>query len=223
MTRRMLAAVLATAALALTFAAAAPRAEAVSFVDKQVQAGGLLIQNYINTYGQAHQFVYPPKSMVKKGGGLPNATLIWPANPWTGKVMGPGTSRGTYTYTLGADNRSYKLTMHLSRGNFVFKSAMPSWFKSERNTASKHNLLLLQRYLMHYHMAHNDYPATGSFTAGAFGEPPYVWPKDPWTGAAMAVGDGLGQYSYTRLGASDFTLKVKLTTGWSSPALRPIL
>ena len=40
--------------------------------------------------------------MVKKGGGLPNSTVIWPSNPWTGKIMAPGTSRGTYTYTLGA-------------------------------------------------------------------------------------------------------------------------
>ena len=74
MTRRMIAVVLATAVLALLLAAAAPRAEAVSFVDKQVQAGALLIQKYINDYGQSNRFVYPPKSMVKKGGGLPGST-----------------------------------------------------------------------------------------------------------------------------------------------------
>ena len=124
-TRRVIAVVLATAVLALLLAAAAPRAEAVSFVDKQVQAGALLIQNYINTYGQAHQFIYPPKSMVKKGGGLPNATVIWPSNPWTGKVMGPGTSRGTYTYAPAADGHSYRLTVHLSSGNYLLRSAMP--------------------------------------------------------------------------------------------------
>jgi len=221
LTRRVLVVIFATAALALTLAVAAPRADAVSFVDKQVQAGGLLIQNYINTYGQAHQFVYPPKSMVRKGGGLPGSTLMWPANPWSGKAMGPGTSRGTFTYKLGADGRSYKLTMHFSKGNFVFKSAIPSWFKTERNTASKQSLLLLQRYLTTYHLLHNDYPA--ALTADAMPSPAYVWPKNPWTGAAMTAGDGLGQFSYTRVDSSDFTLKVKLTTGWSSPALRPIL
>jgi hypothetical protein len=215
-TRRTLFVVLATAALALTFAAAAPRADAVSFVDRQVQAGGLLIQSYINTYGQARQFVYPPKSMVKKGGGLPGSTLIWPANPWSGKVMGSGTSRGTYTYTLGSDGRSYRLIMHLSTGDFVLKSAAPAWFKSERNAASKHNLLLLQRYLMAYHAG--AYPETLS----AAGFPQVVWPENPWTGAAMAAGDGLGEFSYTRT-ASGFSLKVKLTTGWSSPALGPLL
>ncbi len=90
MTRRMIAVVLATAVLALLLAAAAPRAEAVSFVDKQVQAGALLIQKYINDYGQNNRFVYPPKSMVKKGGGLPGSTSIWPSNPWTGRIMAPG-------------------------------------------------------------------------------------------------------------------------------------
>ena len=150
MTRRVIVVALATAVLALASAAAAPRAEAVSFVDKQVQAGALLIQNYINTYGQAHRFVYPPKSMVKKGGGLPNATVIWPSNPWTGRIMAPGTSRGTYTYTLGAGNLSYRLTVHLSSGNYVLKSAMPSWFKTERNQAARQNLLLLQRYVEAY-------------------------------------------------------------------------
>jgi type II secretory pathway pseudopilin PulG len=210
----MIAVVLATAVLALLLVAA-PRAEAVSFVDKQVQAGALLIQNYINTYGQAHQFVYPPKSMVKKGGGLPNSTVIWPSNPWTGKVMGPGTSRGTYTYAPGADGRSYKLTVHLSSGNYLLRSAMPSWFKTERNTAAKQDLLLLQRYLSAYRTANGDYPA--SLIPDSFPSPTYVWPKNPWTGAAMAASDGLGGFSYARLSDSDFTLRVRLTTGWSDP------
>jgi len=214
-TRRVIVAALATAVLALASAAAAPRAEAVSFVDKQVQAGALLIQNYINTYGQAHRFVYPPKSMVKKGGGLPNSTVIWPSNPWTGRIMAPGTSRGTYTYTLGAGNLSYRLTVHLSSGNYVLKSAMPSWFKTERNTAARQNLLLLQRYVEAYAAAHGgSYPAADLVTSAGFGAS-YVWPVDPWTGAPMAAGDELGRYSYAGGGAG-YTLKVMLTSGWSA-------
>ncbi|MGE5230053.1 MAG: hypothetical protein ACM3MJ_10075 [Deltaproteobacteria bacterium] len=215
MTRRVIVVALATAVLALTSAVAAPRAEAVSFVDKQVQAGALLIQNYINTYGQAHRFVYPPKSMVKKGGGLPNATVIWPSNPWTGRIMAPGTSRGTYTYTLGAGNLSYRLTVHLSSGNYVLKSAMPSWFKAERNTAARQNLLLLQRYVEAYAAAHGgSYPAADLVTSTGLGAS-YVWPVDPWTGAAMAAGDTPGCYSYTGGGPS-YALKVMLTSGWSA-------
>jgi type II secretory pathway pseudopilin PulG len=216
----MIVAVLATAVLALLLAAP-PRAEAVSFVDKQVQAGALLIQNYVNTYGQAHRFVYPPKSMVKKGGGLPNATVIWPSNPWTGRIMAPGTSRGTYTYALGTGGNSYRLTVHLSSGNYVLRGAMPSWFKSERNTAAKQNLLLLQRYLDAYKTAHGDYPATGSLTAETLPSPTYVWPRNPWTGAAMAASEGLGDFSYVRISPIDFSLKVKLTSGWWIETLHP--
>jgi len=220
MTRRVLAAVLATAPLALLLAAA-PRVSAVSFVDKQVQAGGLLIQNYIDRYGQARQFVYPPRAMVKKGGGLPNAKLIWPANPWTGKVMGPGTTRGTYTYALGADGRTYKLTMHLSKGNHVLRGGAPQWFRAERDTASRHTALLLQRYLESYRLQRGSYPE--SLDATGFPDPPYVWPTNPWTGGGVAEGSGLGGLSYKRVGDADYTLRVRLTTGWSTPALKALL
>ena len=216
MTRRMLAVVLATTILALLLAAAAPRqARAVSFVDKQVQAGGLLIQNYINTYGIQHGLVFPDKAMVKKGGGLEDATRIWPSNPWTGRLMGPGTSRGTYTYTLRNGGTAYTLTMHLSSGNYAFKTGVPKWLTTERDTASTQNLLLLQRYLDAYRMAHGDYPETGSLTPDTFPSPIYVWPTNPWTGAAMAAGAGLGDFSYARLSSSSFTLKVKLQSRWS--------
>ena len=121
--------------------------------------------------------------MVKKGGGLPNATLIWPSNPWTGRIMAPGTSRGTYTYTLGAGNLSYRLTVHLSSGNYVLKSAMPSWFKTERNTAARQNLLLLQRYVDAYAAAHGDVPGDRADPGDVRRLGHYVWPVDPWTGA----------------------------------------
>jgi hypothetical protein len=216
MIRRRIIVVLATAALALTLAAAAPRqARAVSFVDKQVEAGGLLIQNYINKYGAAHQFVYPSKSMVKKGGGLPDSTVIWPANPWTGKIMGGGTSRGTYTYTLGAGGTSYRLTMHLSSGSYKLTASLPAWLKTERNTASRQNLLLLQRYVETYAAAHaGTYPAPADVTAAAFGDG-YVWPRNPWTGSDMVAGNTLGDFSYTGGGAT-YSLKVMLTNGWSA-------
>jgi hypothetical protein len=222
MTRRMLAVILATTTLALLLGAAAPRpaAAAVGFVDKQVQAGGLLIQNYVNAYGMTHGFAFPAVSMVKKGGGLEDATRIWPSNPWTGKLMGPGTARGTYAYTLRNGGTAYRLTMHLSSGKYTFSGTMPPWFRTERNTASKQNLLLLQRYLDAYKTAHGDYPL--SLDPATLSSPSYVWPANPWTGAPMTGSDALGDFSYTRLSASDFTLMVKLTTGWSA-SLEPLL
>jgi hypothetical protein len=217
MTRRTLAIVLTTAMLALLLAAVAPRAEAVSFVDKQVQAGSLLIQKYVNDYGQSHRFLYPPKSMVKKGGGLPGSTAIWPSNPWTGKVMAPGTSRGAYTYAPSASGATYKLVVHLSSGNWTLKGGVPSWFKPERNTASLQNLLLLQRYVEAHAASHGGaYPAAADVSAVAFGTS-FVWPKNPWTGADMVAGATAGDYAYTPLsGGSGYSLKVMLTGGWST-------
>jgi hypothetical protein len=220
MIRRMLAVVLATTTCALLLAAAAPRpAAAVGFVDKQVEAGGLLIQNYVNAYGMQHGFLFPAKTMVRKGGGLEDATRIWPSNPWTGKLMGPGTARGTYTYRLRNSGTAYTLAMHLSSGRYAFSGTMPPWLKTERDTAAKQNLLLLQRYLDAYRAAHGDYPA--SLTAATLPSPAYVWPTNAWTGAPMTASDALGDFSYTRSGSADFVLKVKLTTGWSA-ALRPL-
>jgi len=217
-TRRTTILVLSLAVLLLAGAVLPSRASAVSFVDQQVKASGLLLQNYINRYGQAREFAYPPAKMVKKGGGL--TAPIWPANPWTGKVMAPGKSRGNYTYTLGAGDTSYRLVMHLSTGSYKLTGGMPRWLKSERDTASKQNLLLLQRYVEEYAAAHaGSYPAAAEMTPEAFGAG-YVWPKNPRTGFPMAVGTGLGDFSYTSDGGG-YTLKVKLTTGWSA-AFGPI-
>ncbi len=216
MSRRTIVAFLATAIFALLLAVAAPqRADAVGFVDKQVQAGGLLIQNYINAYGMKHGFAFPARSMVKKGGGLGDKTRIWPSNPWTGRLMRSGASRGTYTYTRRNGGTAYTLTMHLSRGKYAFKGTMPTWLKSERNRASRQNLLLLQRYVEIYAAAHaGAYPAPDVVTAAGFGGD-YVWPRNPWTGVAMAAGTTLGCYSYTG-GGDSYALRVMLTSGWSS-------
>lgn len=211
MTRRIIAAAVAAATLALALGAAAPRAQAVSFVDKQVQAGGLLIQNYINKYGTSHGFQFPPKSMVKKGGGLPDSTLMWPANPWTGRTMAPGTSRGSYTYALGAGGISYKLTMHFSSGKYVFKGSMPTWLKTERDTAARQNLLLLQRYIESYAASHGGYPTAAEVDPATFGAS-YAWPRNPWTGTAMAQGAGPGEFAYTRT-AAGYELRVHVARG----------
>lgn len=219
MPRRSTILVISLAVLLLAGAVLPGTAVAVSFVDRQVQASGLLLQNAIDRYGQARQFVYPPVKMVRKGGGL--TTPIWPANPWTGKVMAPGKSRGTYTYTLGAGGTSYKLVLHLSSGNYKLTGGMPRWFKSERDTAATQNLLLLQRYVEAYAATHaGSYPAAAEMTREAFGAG-YVWPRNPWTREPMAAGTAVGDYAYTS-DDDGYTLKVRLTTGWSSPPLSPI-
>jgi hypothetical protein len=223
MTRRLIATVLAAAVLALMLAAAAPRAEAISFVDKQVLAGALLIQKYVNDYGQANHFTYPPASMVKQGGKLPGSTLIWPSNPWTGRAMGPGTSRGTYTYTVKGSGSSYVLSVHLSSGNQKLLGGVPAWFKPERNTQSRQNMYLLQRYIEAYAAGNaGKYPTADLVNATIFSSPSYFWPENPWSGNAMTQSSSVGDFSYVQLSSGDgYALKVMLTTGWSG-AIGPL-
>jgi hypothetical protein len=209
--------VLTLAVCALVAGATLPaRADSVGFVDQQVQAGALLVQNYVNAYGQKNHFVYPTKAMVKKGGGL--TAPVWPANPWSGKVMGPGTSRGTYTYVPRADGTGYRLTAHLSKGTYKLSGGAPPWLKTERDTAARQSALLLQRYIEEYASAHgNVFPAAADVTPAVVGAG-YVWPRNPWTAAAMVHGTALGDFSYAQLtGGTSYTLKVMLSTGWSTP------
>jgi hypothetical protein len=224
MKRRLIATVLAAAVFSLLLAAAAPRAEAVSFVDKQVMAGALLIQKYVNDYGQTNRFTYPPVEMVKQGGKLPGSTLIWPSNPWTGKVMGPGTSRGTYTYTLKGGGSAYILNVHLSSGNQKLAGGTPAWFKPERDTQCQQNLLLLQRYVEAYALLHGGgYPTADLVTATTFALPLYVWPVNPWSGSAMVQAGSVGDFFYAQTsGGAGYSLKVMLSTGKWSTALGPL-
>jgi hypothetical protein len=157
--------------------------------------------------------------MVRKGGGL--KTPVWPANPWTGKIMAPGSKRGNYTYSLRNGGTSYRLVVHLSRGNSTLTGGMPKWLKTERDTGSNQNRLLLQRSIEAWAAAHAGvYPEAGTVTKTAFGAG-YVWPVNPWTGAEMVAGDGLGDFLYKQVdGGRGYSLQVKLTSGWSA-ASRP--
>ena len=181
------------------------------------------MQKYVNDYGQDNRFVYPPRSMVKKGGGLPGSTVIWPSNPWTGRIMAPGTTRGTYTYAPSAGGPSYRLVVHLSSGNWTLTGGVPSWFKPERNTASLQNRLLLQRYVDAYAASHGGaYPLPADVTAATLRRelrrgrrtrgPAPTWARAPRSGdfAYAQLSDGAG-----------YSLKVMLTSGWST-ALGPL-
>jgi type II secretory pathway pseudopilin PulG len=221
MIRRSIAVLIAVTVVALSLGVTAPRADAaMRFVDKQVMAGALLIQKYVNDYGQANRFVYPPVTMVKQSGKLPGSTFIWPANPWTGKVMGPGTARGTYTYTLKGAGSSYILNVHLSGGNQKLTGGVPTWFKPERDTQCRQDLLLIQRYLEAYAAGHSGvYPTADLVNATTFAGPVYVWPKSPWTGSDMTQGTAVGNFFYAQLtGGTSYSIKVMLSNGkWSTP------
>jgi len=208
----------ACALCALLLAAALPAAAsaAPSFVDQQVQMNVLLLQGYINTQAEKDGFVYPARADVKKGGAL--VAPVWPGNPWTGGTMAPGTSKGTYTYTVTADLGSYTLVGHLSKGSYKVAGGVPRWLKDERDASTKAGLALLQQYVEMWARAHQSVfpPVTDVAVAGGVGLQPGVpiWPQSPWTHAAMTQGQPDGDFAYALSGAgSGYTLRAHLATG----------
>jgi hypothetical protein len=207
-----LVALVAVLLLATTLPAAA--SAAVSFVDKQVQMNILLLQGYINTQAQQNAFVYPARTDVKKGGAL--VAPVWPGNPWTGGTMAPGTSKGTYTYTVKADLSGYTLVGHLSKGSYKVTGGVPKWLKDERDASTKAGLALLQQYVEMWARDHQGVfpPAADVAGGGALGLQPGVpiWPQSPWTHAAMVQGQATGDFAYS-LSGSGYSLRAHLATG----------
>jgi hypothetical protein len=121
---------------AAAYGAARPQpAAALGYVDLRVKQNVLLLRGYVDTQAARHGFLYPTRAEVRKGGGL--SAPVWPVNPWTGKPMAPGSSRGTYTYTPAADRRSYTLVAHFSKGGtYQVTGRSPGWLATERATAA---------------------------------------------------------------------------------------
>jgi len=204
------------AGLLLTTALPAPAGAAESFVDKQVQMNILLLQGYINTQAEKAGFVYPARADVKKGGAL--VAPLWPGNPWTGGTMVPGTSKGSFTYTVKADLSAYTLVGHLSKGSYRVTGGMPKWLKDERDASSKAGLALVQQYVEMWARAHaGEYPPAADVAAGGpVGLQPGVpiWPLSPWSNAAMTQGQANGDFTYALSGSgSGYALRVHLVTG----------
>jgi hypothetical protein len=204
----------------------APASAAESFVDKQVQMNILLLQGYINTQAEKAGFVYPARADVKKGGAL--VAPLWPGNPWTGGTMVPGTSRGTFTYTVKADLTGYTLVGHLSKGSYRVAGGVPKWLKDERDASSKAGVALVQQYVEMWARAHvGDYPPAADVAAGGpVGLQPGVpiWPQSPWSHAAMTQGQATGDFAYALSGGgSSSALRVHLATGkdWTVPSSIP--
>ena len=119
-TRRMIAVILATAVLALLLTAAAPRAEAMSFVDKQVQAGALLrSRSTSTTTGRTTASSILRSRWSRRAAGSPARRASGRRLLDTGRAMAPGTSRGTFTYTPSASGATYRFVVHLSSGDWL--------------------------------------------------------------------------------------------------------
>lgn len=63
---------------------------------------------------------YPPAPEVSPTGAL-GQMMSWPNNLFTGEPMGPGTSKGDYTYKQLDGGKSYSLVAYLSDGSTIGK------------------------------------------------------------------------------------------------------
>ncbi len=180
MARRITLAAIVAAVIVLFLAAAPQSPAAVSFVDKQVQAGGLLIQNYITGTASTTSSRSRPGPWSGRAGA--SRTRRASGRPTRLGSDGPRHfTRHLHLYALSADGKSYTLTMHLSSGAWKFTNSMKAWVKTERNTESRQNLLLLQRYVEVYAAINaGQYPTADVMTTRLGVD--YTWPAT-WTGS----------------------------------------
>ena len=78
-----------------------------------VKEGIHSIQIGIQSWAVDHKDAYPDASMVTPA-GLASYVDSWPANPWTGQPMAPGTAAGDYTYTQLNGGKRFRLAGHLA-------------------------------------------------------------------------------------------------------------
>lgn len=158
----------------------------------------LLLQGYIETYALEHYYEYPKAKGVREGGAL--RAPLWPADPWTGEAMRRGTTPGSYTYTVAADRRSYRLVGHLPGGDIELKGRMPRSALTAYRHREQEGLSLIRQYVIEWAQRHGGlYPpaaavsregGVGALRDGAF------WPSNPWNHGPMIQSDAVGDFSY---------------------------
>jgi hypothetical protein len=80
-----------------------------------------------------------------------------------------------------------------------------------KDVAAKAGLLSIQMGVQSYVATSGAVPSDASQTTlGSFVSP---WPNNPFTKVPMALGTGVGDYSYAAVGATGYKLTVKLSDG----------
>ena len=185
------------AAVWLGAGAAAPAR--ASSQDDAMREAVMALRGLIDRQGAAHFFEYPTSREVRDGGGL---SSWWPADPWTGRPLSPGTGPGHYRYTTTRDRRHYRLVGFLGGGRTVVVSGgMPREIVLAYDHRSEEGINLIRQYIEDYAAAHHGlYPAPADVAAGgAVGMEPArrYWPSNPWDHAMMAQRGDHGSFSYS--------------------------
>ena len=169
--------------------------------DALMKTSVLALQGAIEKRGASQMYVYPPATMVSRRGGL--EIPFWPREPWSGRRLTRGNTRGHYSYARGSDRRSYVLTGYLSRGRtFVVKGKMPYTPMLAYDHRGWEGLNLICEYVREWSLAHDGAlpPVDEVKRYGAVGEvrESRIWPSNPWDHRAMEPRDDPGSYAYVR-------------------------
>ena len=156
-----------------------------------------LLDGYLEHYANGHYSYYPTVAEVRKG-GIP--APLWPANPWTGKPMMPGTGNGQFTYAVNAKRLSCTLTAHYPGGTLRINSSVPRTRKMQNDHRTIEGGELLQRFADQSARHHDGQAPTAEQMASdaAVGTQAGVswWPHNPWTHQKMHQGTGWGDFTY---------------------------
>ena len=175
----------------------------------------LLIDGYLEHYANANYSFYPAVAQVIRG-GIPGRA--WPANPWTGRPMKPGTAVGDFTYAVGAKRLSFSLTARYPGGAITIHSSVPYTRKMQNDHRSGEIGELLQYFADLWARRHGGQsPAADqmAFDAGV-GKQSGVswWPHNPWTHEPMQQGTGWGDFTYkVDAGSGIFSIIVHYSRG----------
>jgi hypothetical protein len=209
--RSLVASLVAAAACALVAGAALqPDVAGATTRDDLMKTSLVALQSAVEQSGAARMYVYPHPKTVRPAGGL--AIAFWPRDPWTGRRLTPGTTKGHYTYRRAKDERSYVLTGYLSGGRtFVVTGGMPHTPMLAYDHRGKEGLNLLFQYVEMWSRSHaGRLPVAAQVTRdGSVGrqEGGLLWPSNPWDHGAMAQRADRGSFGYVRAAdGGSFTL-----------------
>ena len=135
---------------------------------------------------------------VRPGGELGKGE--WPRDPWTAKVLKPGTKRGNYQYSPAADRRSYKLVGYLSSGaTYEVTGGMPRSMMVAYDHRGEEGINLIRQYVEAYIIEHGRCPDPSEVVhEGAVGRYGKVyWPSNPWDHYDMKQRDDRGSFDYS--------------------------
>jgi hypothetical protein len=196
-------------------------AAALSLADQQAKQNVLLLRGYLDRQASGSGFLYPTKAQVRKGGGLSAPVWPlnpWTGKamaPGAGRgsfTYTPAADRHSYTLVAHLSKGSYKLTgaspgwLATERakaaadltavqadltGARADLSAARSQLAAAHDSEAELGARVIKGYIESWGLLHNaSAPQTADVSPAGVGAG-YFWPKNPWTGADMAVGSGV--------------------------------